>query len=149
MNYQRNFIVQFRNITDLYSSILRASNHRITWDSKMFEGKLNLETELMNVITWLWFVSYLLTISLLASFLFGDYTWAVNHEVISLHLYVSQLPLLLTCPSSCHSWTALWCWIWLREPSGVGEGTWVWAHPAEVGLYSFPLIFFCYPDTWS
>lgn len=46
MSYQTDLVVQLRNITDLYSSILKPPNHWIICASKMFEGKLNLETEL-------------------------------------------------------------------------------------------------------
>ena len=51
MNYLRNSVVKLRNIRDFYSSFLNPASHRIIEILKCFEGKLNLETELITAAT--------------------------------------------------------------------------------------------------
>ena len=122
----------------------------------MFEGKLNLETELITAVTWFLICALVHSLSLLASFLCLEVIpGQCVHEWFHSTCLPPRFPLLLTCPSPCHSRTPRWWWIWLRENVvEVGRGVW-WAgdmgmsQPSRSGaLFSFPYFLFC-PDSWK
>ena len=112
MNY-----LYLRDITYLYSSTLKFSNHRTIWASKMFEGWLNLETELITCYLTFDSCHGPLTVSPLVSFLcLKIITRQHVHEVISHHHPQVYSPAHLSQALSLLD--ILLCWIWLTEVAG-------------------------------
>ena len=75
----------------------------------MFEGKLNLETELVTAATW-----HSIAISFIS--VWGDETRAAcSQSHFTPPVYI---PGILSCsqvPTPVTPGHPLWCWIWLRE----------------------------------
>ena len=138
MNY-----LYLRDITYLYSSTLKFSNHRTIWASKMFEGWLNLETELITCYLTFDSCHGPLTVSPLVSFLcLKIITRQHVHEVISHHLCTSSG--FLSCSLVPGPVTPGYPFVL----DLIDWGCWEWARLAEIGLYSLPH-FLCCPNSWK
>ena len=122
----------------------------------MFEGKLNLETELITAVTWFLICTLVHSVSLLVSFLCLEMIpGQCVHELISLYLSTSQVPspAHLSQPSSLQD-NPLVLDLIERGCCGGGRGVW-WAgdmrvsQPSRSGaLLSFPYFLFS-PDFWK
>ena len=99
----------------------------------MFEGKLNLETELITAVTWFLICTLVHSVSLLVSFLCLEMIpGQCVHELISLYLSTSQVPspAHLSQPSSLQD-NPLVLDLIERGCCGGGRGVW-WAGDMRV-----------------